>query len=122
MPSVPPSRAGTPRPGWRRPSATRLTSRRSRARRGPWATSRSHPTRPPWSAERAMAPPDLIVRTLDSVKPFWNTDAEPIFAPEAIRALGRVENIETELLDVAGDDDQLLERRFAAVEALFQGG
>jgi hypothetical protein len=56
-----------------------------------------------------MAPPDVIARTLDSVKPFWNTDAGPIFPPEAMRALERV-------------DDEPLTRRFAAVEALFQGG
>ena len=69
-----------------------------------------------------MGPPDLILRTLDSVKPFWNTDAGPLFPPEAIRALQRIDDVELELLDLAGDDGQPLERRFAAVEALFQGG
>jgi hypothetical protein len=69
-----------------------------------------------------MTAPPLLVRTLDSVDPFFNQDAGPIFPPEAIRALAGIDGIEDELLAVATDSAQPLARRFAAVEALFQGG
>jgi hypothetical protein len=69
-----------------------------------------------------MDAPPLLLRTLDSVDPFWNQDAGPIFPPEAIRALAGIDGIEHELLAIATDEAQPLARRFAAVEALFQGG
>jgi len=64
----------------------------------------------------------VLVRTLDSVDPFWNDDARPIFPPEAMRLLEDIPDVEDELLAVATDPEQPLARRFAAVEALFQGG
>jgi hypothetical protein len=64
----------------------------------------------------------VLVRTLDSVDPFWNEDARPIFPPEAMRLLESLPDVEPELLRVATDEQQPLARRFAAVEALFQGG
>ncbi len=63
-----------------------------------------------------------LERTLESVDPFWDEDAGPIFPPEAMRLLEEVPDVEQKLLDVAGDETQPLARRFAAVEALFQGG
>jgi hypothetical protein len=64
----------------------------------------------------------VLVRTLDSVDPFWNEDARAIFPPEAMRLLEEIPDVEDELLAVATDAEQPLARRFAAVEALFQGG
>jgi hypothetical protein len=64
----------------------------------------------------------VLERTLDSVNPFWDEDAGPIFPPEAMRLLEGVPGVERALLDVATDEAQPLARRFAAVEALFQGG
>jgi hypothetical protein len=69
-----------------------------------------------------MSAPPLLVRTLDSVDPLFNQDAGPIFPPEAMRALAGVDRIEDELLAVVTDSTQPLARRFAAAEALFQGG
>lgn len=69
-----------------------------------------------------MSAPPLVVRTLDGVDPFFNQDAGPIFPPEAIRALAGVDRIEVVLLAIATDPEEPLARRFAAVEALFQGG
>ena len=65
---------------------------------------------------------DELERTLDSVDPFWDEDAGPIFPPEAMRLLGGVPDVEHALLGVATDEQAPLARRFAAVEALFQGG
>jgi hypothetical protein len=64
----------------------------------------------------------MLVRTLDSVDPFWNDDAREIFPPEAIKLLGSIPDVERRLLDLATDESAPLARRFAAVEALFQGG
>src|SRR5919201_5712220 len=69
-----------------------------------------------------MDAPALLVRCLDSVDPFWDADGEPIFPPEALRAVASVDDVEHALLGVATDPDEPLARRFAAVEALFQGG
>ena len=65
---------------------------------------------------------DELERTLDSVDPFWDEDAGPIFPPEAMRLLEGVPDVEQALLGVATDEQAPLARRFAAVEALFQGG
>ena len=64
----------------------------------------------------------VLVRSLDSVDPFWNDDAREIFPPEAIKLLGSIPDVEQQLLGVATDESEPLARRFAAVEALFQGG
>jgi hypothetical protein len=64
----------------------------------------------------------VLVRSLDSVDPFWNDDGRPIFPPEAMRLLADIPDVEDALLAVAADEEQPLARRFAAVEALFQGG
>jgi hypothetical protein len=69
-----------------------------------------------------MAGPAPLVRCLDSVDPFWNTDAEPIFPPEAMREVASVDDVEGTLLGIATDPQEPLARRFSAVEALFQGG
>ena len=69
-----------------------------------------------------MAAADELERTLDSVDPFWDEDAGPIFPSEAMRLLEGVPDVEHALLGVATDEQQPLARRFAAVEALFQGG
>ena len=69
-----------------------------------------------------MAAAGELERTLDSVDPFWDEDAGPIFPSEAMRLLEGVPDVEHALLGVATDAQQPLARRFAAVEALFQGG
>jgi hypothetical protein len=69
-----------------------------------------------------MAAADELDRTLESVDPFWDEDGGPIFPPEAIRLLESIPDVEQELLRVATDAEQPPARRFAAVEALFQGG
>lgn len=69
-----------------------------------------------------MSAPPVLVRTLDSIDPFFDQDAGPVFPPEAIRALAGIDGIEDELLAVASDAEQPIARRFGAAEALFQGG
>jgi len=64
----------------------------------------------------------MLVRSLDSVDPFWNDDAREIFPPEAIKLLASIPDVEQQLLGIATDEGEPLARRFAAVEALFQGG
>lgn len=64
------------------------------------------------------AAPALTAR-LDAVDPFWNDDARPIYSDDEIKAFRASKD---ELLAIALDDEQPLRRRFAAVEALFQGG
>ena len=66
---------------------------------------------------RVMAAADELERTLDSVDPFWDEDAGPIFPSEAMRLLEGVPDVEQALLRVATDEQQPLARRFAAVEA-----
>jgi len=66
--------------------------------------------------------PDALTDRLDAVDPFWNDDARPIFSDEDMRAFAATDAIEERLLAVATDAEQPLKRRFAAVEALFQGG
>ncbi len=63
-----------------------------------------------------------LVRVLDGVDPFWDTDAGPIFSAEAMRELAAIPGIEDKLLALAADPNEPRARRFAAVEALFQGG
>ena len=63
-----------------------------------------------------------LTARLDAVDPFWNDDARPIFSDEDMRAFAAAGKIEDRLLAIATDDEQPLKRRFAAVEALFQGG
>jgi hypothetical protein len=63
-----------------------------------------------------------LVRLLDGVDPFWDTDAGPIFSAEAMRELAAIPTVEDKLLALATDPSEPLARRFAAVEALFQGG
>lgn len=62
-----------------------------------------------------------LASRLDSVDPFYNDDADHIFSAADMQAFASVDGIEQRLLAVARDGDQPLKRRFAAVEALFQG-
>jgi hypothetical protein len=63
-----------------------------------------------------------LTSRLDSVDPFYDDDADHIFSDEDMRAFSAIDGIEPRLVAIALDGDQPLERRFAAVEALFQGG
>ena len=63
-----------------------------------------------------------LLGVLDGVDPFWDQDAGPIFSDDDMERLAGIPAIEDRLLDVATDGGQPLARRYAAVEALFQGG
>jgi hypothetical protein len=63
-----------------------------------------------------------LVEVLDRVDPFWDQDAGPIFSSGDMQALAAISGVEDQLLALATDEKQPLSRRFAAVEALFQGG
>jgi hypothetical protein len=65
---------------------------------------------------------ETLISRLDSVDPLYNDDADHIFSEDDIRALSAIDGVEQQLLTIALDGAQPLERRFAAVEALFQGG
>src|SRR5262245_2765183 len=62
-----------------------------------------------------------LVSRLDAVDPLYNDDADRIFTNDDMRAFAAIDGIEEQLLSIALDGDETLERRFAAVEALFQG-
>jgi hypothetical protein len=64
---------------------------------------------------------DLAGR-LDAVDPLYNDDADLIFSDADMKAFAAADGIEARLLGIALDEEQPLKRRFAAVEALFQGG
>ena len=55
-------------------------------------------------------------------RPVLGRGRGPDFPPEAMRLLEGVPDVEQALLRVATDEEEPLARRFAAVEALFQGG
>lgn len=63
-----------------------------------------------------------LISRLDSVDPFYDDDGDHIFTDADMGAFSEIDGIEQRLLSIALDGGQPLKRRFAAVEALFQGG
>ena len=63
-----------------------------------------------------------LTSRIDSVDPFYNDDADHIYSDEDMRAFSAIDRIEQRLVSIARDPDQPLKRRFAAAEALCQGG